>query len=279
MIFDPDHMSARAQTKALDILEGLDYSGVISSHGWSNDTIYPRIYELGGFITPYAGGSAGFFHNWQHHRLWKDDRFEFGFGFGSDVNGFGSQGGPREGGNTEYPFQGFGGVTVHQQQSGTKTYDFDVDGVAHYGLYPDWIEDLRALGGDAIIEDMSKGTEAYLQMWERAIGIAPDSCRDDIADLTRADLGRLREGMSPEQVLRTLGQPSSRQSSSFTYCVDGNTSTLIFEGDQLGSWNDGSSPTPTSSPTPSPSPTKPGKGNGNGNGNGNGHGPGGKPKG
>ena len=30
----------------------------------------------------------------------------------------------------------------------------------------------------AIAEDMARGAEAYLQMWERAEGIAPDSCRN-----------------------------------------------------------------------------------------------------
>ena len=32
--------------------------------------------------------------------------------------------------------------------------------------------------GDAIVEDMARGAEAYLQTWERAEGIAPDSCRN-----------------------------------------------------------------------------------------------------
>ena len=281
MIFDPDHMSARAQTEALDLLDELGYSGIVSSHGWSNDTIYPRIYELGGVVTPYAGDSEGFVHDWQHQRMWKDDRYTFGFGFGSDVNGFGSQGGPRGAdaeNPVEYPFEGFGGVTVHKQQSGTMTYDINTDGVAHYGLYADWVEDLRRMAGDAIIEDMSRGPEAYLQMWERAIGIAPDSCRADVPDLTQGDLAELRQGMTSEQVLRALGQPSSRQNSTFTYCVDSRTATLQFEGDSLEGWNDGSSPTP--SVTPSPSSTRPGNGHGNGNGpgNGHGHGPGGKPK-
>jgi len=115
MIFDPDHMSARAQTQALDLLDKLDYSGVISSHGWSNKTIYPRIYELGGFITPYAGDSQSFVKHWRGHRRWEDPRFTFGFGYGSDINGFGSQGGPRgedAPDPVKYPFEGFGGVTV-----------------------------------------------------------------------------------------------------------------------------------------------------------------------
>ena len=48
MIFDPDHMSVEARKASLDLLEELDYSGVISSHSWSTPDAYPRIYELGG---------------------------------------------------------------------------------------------------------------------------------------------------------------------------------------------------------------------------------------
>ena len=273
MIFDPDHMSARGQTQAFDLLDKLGHSGVISSHGWSNETIYPRIYELGGVVAPYAGGSESFVQEWRHHRPWKDGRFTFGFGYGSDVNGFGSQGGPRGAdvaNPVEYPFEGFGGVTVRKQQSGTKTYDINTDGVAHYGLYVDWVEDLRRLAGNEIIEDMTRGPEAYLQMWERAIGIAGDSCRADVGDLTDDDLGRLRHGMSPRAVLETLGQPSSRMNGAFTYCMaSGNTATLYFDNESLSTWDDGTSPTPSQTPTPTPT---------NGNGKGNGYGKGGKPK-
>jgi len=58
------------------------------------------------------------------------------------------------------------------------------EGVAQYGLYPDWIEDLAKVAGAdgaAITDDMSRGPEAYLQMWERAEGIQPDSCRSRTA--------------------------------------------------------------------------------------------------
>ena len=242
MIFDPDHMSARAQTEALDLVESLDYSGLISSHGWSNETIYPRIYELGGVVTPYAGSSSSFVEAWKQHRTWEDDRYYFGFGYGADTNGFGSQGAPRGAdapSPVEYPFEGLGGVTVGQQHSGTRVYDINTDGVSHYGLYPDWIEDLRRQGGDEIVEDMARGPEAYLQMWERAIGIAPDSCRDDVADLERSQLKELDKGMSPEEVVRTLGQPASRVGKKFTYCVSGNrTATVKFtRSGSMKSWS------------------------------------------
>ena len=234
MIFDPDHMSALAQKEALDLVESLGYSGIISSHGWSNETIYPRIYELGGVVTPYAGSSKSFVEAWRQHRPWADDRYYFGFGYGADTNGFGSQGAPR-GADAEnpvtYPFEGFGGVTVEQQVSGTRTYDVNTDGVAHYGLYPDWIEDLRRQAGDAIVEDLARGPEAYLQMWERAIGIAPDSCRSDVPDLTRKQLKGLERGMSSEEVVRALGQPAARSDQTFTYCVEGSRRELRFTTD------------------------------------------------
>lgn len=88
------------------------------------------------------------------------------------MNGFGAQGPPRDGAESNpvrYPFESFdGSVRLGRQRSGERVFDINVDGVAHYGLYPDWIEDLRILAGDRIVQDLSRGAEAYLRMWERA---------------------------------------------------------------------------------------------------------------
>jgi hypothetical protein len=232
MIFDPDHMAAKARHQALDVVEAAGYSGVVSSHSWSDDTIYPRVWHLGGVVTPYAGGSRGMVSNWKRNKAWADPRFLFGFGYGSDVNGFGAQGGPRGAeapDKVSYPFTGFGGVTVHQQRSGERVYDINTDGVAHYGMYPDWIEDLHRLAGDAIVEDMTRGPEAYLQMWERAVGVSPNACRADVADLSDADVARVDVGISADDVVRTLGQPASREGTRFRYCMaEGRTATVTF---------------------------------------------------
>ena len=121
---------------------------------------------------------------WRKHLGWADERYYFGFGYGADMNGLGAQGNPRGAdvpNPVTYPFKGLGGVTVGKQHAGERVYDINVDGVAQYGLYPDWIEDLRQIAGAdgaAIVEDMGRGAEAYLQTWERAEGIAPDSCRN-----------------------------------------------------------------------------------------------------
>ena len=176
MIFDPDHMSVIGREQALSVVESKDYSGIVSSHSWSTDDALPRIYALGGLVTPYAGSSEDFVHQWEHLRGFYNQGGTqyFGVGYGADMNGFGAQGLPR-GADTEnpvsYPFKSFdGSTTLDRQTSGERQFDINVDGVAHYGLYPDWIEDLRMLAGDRIIRDMGRGAEAYLQMWSGLTG-------------------------------------------------------------------------------------------------------------
>jgi hypothetical protein len=78
---------------------------------------------------------------------------------------------------------------------------------------------------------MQRGAEAYLQMWERAVGVAPDACRPDVTDLTRDDLRRVRNRMTPEDVLRVLGQPSARSGSTFAYCSAAGPVTVTFGRD------------------------------------------------
>ncbi len=222
MIFDPDHMSVKARKASLDVTEKLHYPGVVSSHSWSTPDAYPRIYKAGGIITPYAGDSAGFVAKWRKHLTWADGRYYFGFGFGADINGLGAQGSPR-GANAPnkvtYPFKGLGGVTVNQQVSGQRVYDINTDGVAHYGLYPDWIEDLRKQAGQNIVDDMARGSEAYLQMWERAEGVSNDACRDTRALKRDSFIKKIKKGSSVVSVLKRAGQPHQRLDRTFQYCA------------------------------------------------------------
>jgi hypothetical protein len=244
MIFDPDHMSARARDEAMDLIEAEGHAGVVSSHSWADDTIYERMLRAGGVVTPHAGSPEGFIGKWMRHRAWMDDRFYWGFGYGADTNGFSTQGGPRastaDGAPAvRYPFTGLGGVTIDRQVSGERTFDINSDGVAHYGLYPDWIEDLRLIAehrqpglGDLLVEDMSRGPEAYLQMWERSVGIRPDSCRPDVAPLDDDAVAQLGPGMTPEQVLLAVGQPRSRVGDVFSYCYGrGGAVSIHFDED------------------------------------------------
>jgi hypothetical protein len=202
----------------------------VSSHSWSTPDAYPRIYGEQGFITPYAGDSTGFVEKWRKHLDWTNPATYWGFGFGADINGLGAQGDPRPDAADNpvtYPFTGLGGVQVDQQVSGQRVYDINKDGVAHYGLYPDWIEDLRMQAGNAIVQDMARGPEAYLQMWERAEGVRPNACTNG-GRHSASYFKHLRKGTSAWAVLKKAGQPDRRIGHSYTYCTTGGKATLTF---------------------------------------------------
>jgi hypothetical protein len=234
MVFDPDHMSAAAREAALTLLAKQGYSGVVSSHSWADDANYFKVLSMGGVVTPHAGGSAGFLGKWELLRTKADKRFLYGVGYGSDIEGFSQQGGPRNpaaGKGVTYPFTGLGGTKISKARTGTRVWDLNTDGLDQYGQYADWVEDVRVQAGadgPAFTRDIGNGAEAYLQMWERATGVVGDSCRPDIADLTKADLAKVRRGMTPEQVLAALGQPHTRVGTAFTFCGPRGTSTVRF---------------------------------------------------
>ena len=103
---------------------------------------------------------------------------------GSDFNGIAGHVGPRFGNGAcagspaqrafqerlnkrlAYPFTipGFG--TFDRQVSGQKTYDFNVDGLAHIGLLPDLVADLKNVGvSDEQLQPLFGSAQAYINMW------------------------------------------------------------------------------------------------------------------
>jgi microsomal dipeptidase-like Zn-dependent dipeptidase len=116
--------------------------------------------------------------------------------FGSDFNGIAGHIGPRfgpdgcgsvlsewvgeyrRGNKLAYPFDladegepGFG--VFGKQVTGGKTFDFNVDGLAHVGLLPDMVADLKQVGlPQSYLDEMFGSAEEYIRVWERASGIA-----------------------------------------------------------------------------------------------------------
>ncbi|MFF5204519.1 Coagulation factor 5/8 type domain-containing protein [Streptosporangium sp. NPDC000396] len=172
MIVELDHMSVKAADQTLDILEAAGYPGVISSHSWADPNFFRRIYGLGGMITAYGSQADSFSEAWRKTKELRDEAHVTGFGYGLDVNGMGPLPAPRpnnSGNPVTYPFKSFdGGVTLDRERTGERVWDVNVDGVAHYGLVPDWIEDMRGVAGNEIVQDMAAGAEAYLRTWEGA---------------------------------------------------------------------------------------------------------------
>jgi hypothetical protein len=159
---------------------------------------------------------------WQALKPMRDSRYFWGIGYGADMNGFGGQGSPRTGAKNpvKYPFKSFdGAVTLDKPKTGERTWDINTDGVAHYGLYPDWVEDLRMQAGNEIVDDMARGAEAYLEMWERTIGIPAFDCCAPHRPLTRRGFSDIRLGDSYVELLQRAGQPSARNGRVWTYPI------------------------------------------------------------
>ena len=103
----------------------------------------------------------------------------FGWGYGADLGGLSEQPGA---GALTYPFKSMDDrVTFDRQVTGSRTFDYSTEGVAHYGLYADWFADLRRLGGETLRNDLWDGAEAYLEMWERASGVRTGCTRSQVA--------------------------------------------------------------------------------------------------
>jgi microsomal dipeptidase-like Zn-dependent dipeptidase len=212
-ILDPDHMAAIARIQALDIMRARRYSGIISSHSWSTPVDEPRILRMGGVVFPKAAaiGQAST-TDWfvgEYHRLrrLRVPRYRWGFGYGSDSNGVAKQPTARAGANVSYPFPSYDGrQTVQQMTTGERRWDYNRDGVANYGLYLDWLQELRQRLGPPFVRDMLRGPEAYLEMWERAYGVP-----------RREHTRRARVGMTVRRLLMRAGQPRLRRPRVWVY--------------------------------------------------------------
>lgn len=155
-------------------------SSIISDCGWSTK-MFAQTYFAG---TSAFGGAA-----------------TAAVGLGSDFNGLIATTGPRFGGKAcwhdpapspqtggvVYPFPIFAPAGVNAGMLGHATspdrwarsnifaaphqepWDYNNDGLAHIGLLPDFIADLRSVGmTDAQLQPLFRSAEAYIRMWERA---------------------------------------------------------------------------------------------------------------
>ena len=172
MMLDIDHMSVKGAKKTFSIFEELGYPGIISSHGWMNNKFTERLYKLGGFKTYYASRAESIVPRIAGEKALRK-KYNKGLGFGFDFNGFaGGHSAPLPEGTPDrviYPFTGIDGrVVIDRQVSGERVFDFSNDGLAHYGLVPDYIEDIRVVGGDEAVEDFIYGAASYLRTWKTA---------------------------------------------------------------------------------------------------------------
>ncbi|WP_406207936.1 discoidin domain-containing protein [Kitasatospora sp. NBC_01560] len=168
MMLEVDHMSVKAAGRSFDIMESESYPGVISSHSWMDLDWIERVYRLGGFVAQYMNGAEAFSNEAKRTDALRD-KYHVGYGYGTDMNGVGGWPGPRGAdapGAVQYPFRtADGGSLVDRQTTGARTWDINTDGAAHYGLVPDWLESIRKVGGQDVLDDLFRGAESYLTTW------------------------------------------------------------------------------------------------------------------
>jgi hypothetical protein len=149
----------------------------VSSHNGTGGAWTPaqlrRLYALGGHTSVTSGDAPQLIAKLRRQRRFAGSGRLAGVGIGTDTGGFADLPGPRTDANLgplRYPFRSFDGrVLFSRQQTGTRVFDLNTDGVAHYGLMADLLADVqrRPRGRDAL-RTLFRSAEAYLRTWERA---------------------------------------------------------------------------------------------------------------
>ncbi|MBQ48820.1 MAG: hypothetical protein CMP10_15630 [Zetaproteobacteria bacterium] len=176
MIIEGDHMSYSTYLETLSLVEERKYSGFVSSHGWYEGIpeIRERIFRLGGVISPFpkrpADTAMDILAQAQEIREYSD--YTVAMAIGTDVQGVATQGHGDIGVEINYPFKSYDGhVTFTAPQTGNRSFNFTKEGVAHYGLMTEWVENLIQVNQkseEKFIDLFMNSAEAYVQMWERA---------------------------------------------------------------------------------------------------------------
>ena len=200
MIIETDHMSHKMAFKVLSICEEEQYP-VVASHSWidppDGSITYQyarRIANLGGILSLMLyqekhGGCQISSQSWAESyknavRVMGMGQYPVAIPYGSDANGMCKQPGPRFGeracdGNTPdepqinplvYPFKTPLGGTgdFYQLKAGNRVFDFNTEGLACYGLIPDFVADLKNVGlTDEDLKPLYRSAEGYIEMWER----------------------------------------------------------------------------------------------------------------
>jgi microsomal dipeptidase-like Zn-dependent dipeptidase len=172
MIIDIDHMSDNALNSILNLGERNNYplnsghSGVREGGEASERGLkisqYQRLSALGGIAGLGTDDATAENFISGFNKLKTIMSFK-GVAVGTDVNGF-----------AKLPQRpGFIGVTYDASfpisRTGNRTWDYNNEGVAHYGLMSDFFKDVRGIGSNGLqaITHLNRSTEYFAQMWEK----------------------------------------------------------------------------------------------------------------
>jgi hypothetical protein len=199
MIVDIDHMSQQSADATLDIAETFGYPivsghtgirGVAGANAENSRTRLQmeRISRLHGM---FGLGSDGV-HSSQWAQQYQQAMTTMGYlstdpqkanyrngavSFGTDLNGLVK--GPRPGGGNGVVYN----ASFPKSSSGSKSWDYNTDGVVHYGMLADFVVDVRnaassgyigaqgvplgVAGSELVDSHLNRSANYFWQMWER----------------------------------------------------------------------------------------------------------------
>lgn len=169
-MIDIDHMSEKMADAVLALAVSRDYP-LNSGHNGLRDTAdnenartaaqYRTIRQLGGMVASNNGGNATRFVG-EYRKLRAAGDFP-SVAIGSDVGGFCPQ--PVVDPLIRLDYQAAG---LTPCTTGQRTWDINVDGFAHYGLFPDYIASWKLAGMQAEeVAAFMRSAEYFTRMWER----------------------------------------------------------------------------------------------------------------
>jgi microsomal dipeptidase-like Zn-dependent dipeptidase len=178
MMIDVDHMSQSSVEGVLDIAKLLDYplnsghNGLRDPRGGNENsrTIQQlnRIRDLGGMVGVGWGDSdaSTFLNNYRGVLSAMGNR---NTAIGTDINGLVTGPKPRLDANGRPLSNVRYDPSFPKCRTGIREWDYNTEGVAHYGLMPDFIRDIKNLtGGSESMERFFKSAEYFAQMWEKS---------------------------------------------------------------------------------------------------------------
>jgi microsomal dipeptidase-like Zn-dependent dipeptidase len=200
MLLDMAHMSERSVQDTFSLAQANAYYPLMISHGHFREVMNPKVAEqeksTPAWVVRYLRQTGGIFglrtahdevrtytktavaNNCHGSTRSLAQAIEFGrqglkvpMAFGADFNGFIQQTRPRFGPNgaCSASFQAEADLQAYQQTlsgPGRLGTEFDENGLAHIGLLPDLLRDLKNLGVNTT--GLENSAETFIRMWERA---------------------------------------------------------------------------------------------------------------
>jgi microsomal dipeptidase-like Zn-dependent dipeptidase len=172
MLIDIDHMSNEATNATLILAERYNYpvnsghNGVRGGAEASERSLtvgqYQRIAKLDGIIGMGTDGATAESFRTGFAQL-QSVMSSKGVAIGTDANGFAKLPVPPRGNRITY------NASFPICQTGNRRWDYNTEGVAHYGLMADFLKDVQSAGtiGEQIINHLNRSAEFFAQMWEK----------------------------------------------------------------------------------------------------------------